>query len=239
MRDFHERQVGDVVWGRDVHGVVWIKIQLQVNTYEEGFFLGPETVMGMPEIDREGSKTPGGIPVVVVTYSGEANGNPSQSNEAGAIGRITYGLKPQFGEEPIETHPELKELMDNFAGRFDKQSGRVIFDTELPKGLKMKLGQRSNATRNPMSGVDKWKPVLVTWTRNYAARAIPQDILSRIGKVITNPPGNPPSLPGRTKWLVECPETEDSDSGNVVRVSEVYSLLPEEAPEAYYRTFQS
>jgi hypothetical protein len=236
MGDFHDRELLELTGGTDVHGVSNVVLSLMANNVVEAFRIGDKSLLGMPLRDRQFARADGGLIVVRLTYSGETEGNDSTGNDAGAIGRITYSLQPKFGEEPIETHPELKTLMEKYAGTW--KDGRVIFATELPKGTTVKLGKKNTTQRNPMSGVEKWKPVEVTWRRSYAAKQIPSDILSRIGRVINNPPGNPPSLPGRTKWLVECPETNDSDSGNVVRIDEVYTLLPEDVPEEFYKGYQ-
>lgn len=241
MADLHPNELLDLTGGTDVHGVSNLVLSLKAADVREAFTIGDDTVMGLPLRDRQFARGDAGMIVVKLTYSGETEGSGGSGggggNDSGAIGRITYSLQPKFGEEPIETHPDLKELMDKFGGQW--KDGRVVFPVELPKGTSVKLGRKNNdSERNPMSGVEKWKPIEVTWRRSYAARQIPSDILSRIGKVINNPPGNPPSLPGRTKWLVECPETNDADSGNVVRIDEVYTLLPEDVPEEFYKAYQ-
>jgi hypothetical protein len=239
MADFHERELLDLTGGTDVHGVSNLQLNLMAKNVQEAFTIGDDMVMGLPLRDRQFARGDGGLIIVRLTYSGEATegGENANGNDSGAIGRITYSLQPKFGEEPIETHPALKELMEKYNGSWD--GNRVVFKETLPKNTTVKLGRKKDAEeRNPMCGVEKWKPVEVTWRRSYAARQIPSDILSRIGKVINNPPGNPPSLPGRTKWLVECPETNDADSGNVVRIDEVYTLLPEDVPEEFYKAYQ-
>jgi len=242
-RELHERQIEGIRGGMDRHGVAYLSLPLLAKTYLEAFTIGDASLYGLPLVNREWVTNEAGQIIVTLSYSGEVEGNNSSGNEAGAIGAITYGLKPQFGEEPIETHPRLKELMEKYGGYWEggKPGGRVLFPSELPKGTALAGLGRKQATsqRNPMSGVDKWKPVLVTWTRSYAARQIPGDILSRIGNVITNPPGNPPELPNRTRWLVECPDWDDSDSGNVGRITEIYSLLPEDAPEEQYQASET
>jgi hypothetical protein len=239
--EIHERQVAGIRGGRDRHGVATITLPLFAKNIAECYTLGPKTLLGMPETDRDWAEGEGGMLVVLITYSGETEGNDSSGNEAGAIGRVTYALRPTWGEEPVETHPLIKTLMQKYAGVW--KDGRVIFPPDYKPGTGatggLGRGSQTSSQRNPMFGVEKWRPVEVTWQREYAARVVPADILSRVGKVISNPPGNPPELSGRTKWLVEPVEEDDSDSGNVKRIRESYTLLPEDVPEEFYRAYSS
>ena len=83
-----------------------------------------------------------------------------------------------------------------------------------------------------MCGVEKYKKLSVQWEVAYAAEVIPADVIARVGTVISAPPGSPPKVDGRTKWLVMPPTA--TKKGNVVDVKETYFLLDQDiAPELY------
>ena len=147
----------------------------------------------------------------------------------------TFTLSSTYQDEAIEAHPCIMDLLKIYGGHI--VDGRASFPETLPDktekgGLTNANAKSAESTRNPMFGVEKYPALSISWEVAYAAKVIPADVVARVGTEITNPPGNPPKIHGRTKWLVMPPSV--SKRGNLVEVKEVYQLqLPGIAPELF------
>ena len=215
--------------GRDEKGICSLTVPYFVATIDKvfpaaGFYLG------LPETGRSIQANPDGTFTVHVTYEG------SNSDGGSLPGREkpVYTLNTTFEEEAIEAHPKINELVDKYGGEWS--DGRVTFPSKYAPAVNnssgLSMSSSGDAKSNPMHGVEKYKKLSVQWEVAYAASVIPADIIAKVGTVISSPPGNPPKVEGRTKWLVMPPTA--TKKGNVVDVKETYFLLDQDvAPELY------
>lgn len=222
----HEKELHGIQGGVDNIGVGTVTIPYVARTLEECFTVAiGRSVYGLPEKSRSFQHFEGGIFTVNVVYEGQ---NPATSSAVKRAEDVQYSLRSAYEESPIEMHPRIDELVEKYGGRWD--NGRVIFPPLYKPysnlagvGLTRAVGADQVVDKNPMCGVEKFKELGVVWQRTYAAKEIPADVLSRVGRFIGIPPGTPPELRGQTKWLVLPPSV--TQRGNVVEVTEEYQLL--------------
>ena len=220
--------------GRDQNGICSVQVPYYAETFGDVFEVGAGGYGGLQETGRSFQANADGTFTVHITCEGA----PLKSGQS-LPGRDnpTYTMNSTFEEEAIEAHPKINEIVTKYGGTW--KEGKVTFPPKMPAdksknltGLALLSATESNAKPNPMSGVEKYKKLSVQWEVAYAAGVIPSDVISRVGTVISNPPGNPPKLDGRTKWLVMPPTA--NKKGNLAEIKEVYFLLDQDiAPEIY------
>ena len=219
--------------GRDENGICSVSVPYYAETFADVFSVGAASYGGLPQVSRTFQANPDGTFTVHVTYSGT-------NDPASLPGRDkpTYSLQSTFEEEAIEAHPRINEIVATYGGTWS--DGKVTFPSKMPldtsakdsRGFSRKPDTAETAKANPMSGVEKYKKLSVQWSVQYAAEEIPSSVLATVGKCVSSPPGNPPKIEGRTKWLI-MPVTANK-KGNVAEITENYFLLDEDiAPELY------
>lgn len=230
--EYHPREIKGIIGGTDEIGVTSYQVPFYAKSIEECTTVGRGyKVNGLPEKSRTWAPGDGGIFVVTILFQGQSD--PADSPKAS---EVQIGVRPSYHEEPIEMHPDIIEIMEKYSGAKDA-SGRIVFDPYYTPGKDGARGlpgnsQDKTSKRNPFFGVEKFMKLDVTVTRTYAAKAIPGDLLSRIGKVVSAPPGAPSGYANRRKWLVMPPTA--NQRGNVAEVTEEYLLLDDDtAPELY------
>jgi hypothetical protein len=225
----HERELHGITGGVDEIGVVSHQIPYLATSLSECRSVAKGRIVdGLPERSRSWQHHQGGLFIVTVLYQGQEN--PAVNPDL-----VQYSLRGSFEEEAIEANPQINVLVKKYNGRW--KDGRVIFPPTYREAVSGGIGLlkgESTEKRNPMCGVEKYKKLGLVWQVTYAAPAIPGALVIRVGRVIDTPPGAPPELQGRTRWLVAEPNTQSR--GNVTQVTEQYILLDEEeAPEMYKR----
>lgn len=223
----HQNETFGINGGENEIGVRTVTVPYMAPTLEECFSVARgRIVAGLPEKSRSFAAYTGVMFQVMVIYEGQENPTTNPT-------LIQYSLRGSFEEEPIEAHPDIQEIKKKYGGYV--KEGRIIFPetyapTEDGNGLPGVVGK--DVKKNPLFGVEKYKKLGVVWQRTYAAPGIPGGILDRVGKIVDSPPGAPPELRGRTKWLVLAPNT--NQRGNVIEITEEYQLLDEDiAPEIH------
>lgn len=224
----HEKEIFGISGGVDDIGVATVTVPYYAQTLEECFSVAlSRIVVGLPEHSRTFQHSEGGLYVVNVLYQGQEK--PTAEPKL-----VRYGLRGSFEEEAIEANPLINELVKKYNGQW--KDARVIFPATYTEAANASGGLSkgdNKEKKNPMAGVEKYKKLGVIWQRTYATSSIPGNVLSRVGRVIDSPPGTPPELRGRTKWLVMPPNTDTR--GNVTEVSEEYLLLDEDDADGIYK----
>lgn len=212
---------------RDRIGVVQIVIPHFVETLAETLTVGERIVIGLPEVGRHATQHESGQGYDVwITYEGD---NDPQDDVSRGVG----SLRSSFREEPLESHPNILEIVRKYQGFYTRE-GKVGFNPEYTDEGDRRDGlsgasEEGSTRKNPFYGVEKYMALEVIWQWRYPALAIRSSVLSRVGKIINSPPGNPPSIDGRSKWLVLPPSAEDR--GNVKEITEEYQLLEKDPPK--------
>ena len=215
--------------GRDERGLVSHEVPYLAASFEEVFKVGASSYFGLPETGRTWRADQAGAYIVYVTYEGTDSESDAKLKE-----KETFEAKSSYREEPIEGHPKIEQLIKKFNGTRDATTQKVTFPATLSGTGTNALGADSNQKElpNPMAGVEKFMTLEVVWTRQYIRKTIPPSIFLNIGKIVTQPPGNAPKIPNRKAWLVMPPQVKKR--GNVVDISEEYTLLPEGTPKELY-----
>lgn len=228
MSDEYERETFGSSGGVDDIGVVTHSVPYYARSREEcrTVALG-RIVDGLPEKTRSWSHFEGGLFIVTVIYEGQLD--PGTDPKL-----VTYSLRGSFEEEAVEANPEINELVKKYNGQW--KDGRVIFPPTYQEAATSGIGLLkgdSTEKKNPMAGVEKYKKLGVVWQRTYAVSGIPGGLLARVGRIVDSPPGAPPELKGRTKWLVMQPNA--NTRGNVTEITEEYFLLDEDTADGLYK----
>lgn len=215
---------------RDERGLISHVVPYLAATFAEVFTVGADTYGGLPETARTWRADQCGAFIVEVTYEGQDPDNtPAKQSE-----KETFEARSSYREEPIEGHPKIEELIKKFNGTRDSATQKVNFPATMQGTGTNALGADSTQkeTPNPMAGVEKFMTLEVVWTRQYIRKTIPASIFNNIGKIITQPPGGAPKIAKRKAWLIMPPTVKKR--GNVVEISEEYTLLPEGSPKELY-----
>ncbi len=214
---------------QDRHGVWTLQIPYVVKGFDSIWNAGPAKRSGLDLVGRSVQPHEDGEHFIVTnTYAGAelpGDGGGATYNDTTTV----YDMQATWEEEPIETHPQISDLIKKYAGRI--VNGEVIFDKEIPAAAKgsggLKQDKGSVPTKNPMYGVVRWKKLGVTWSATRILRYLPSRILNNVGKRMT-PPGTPPSLPQDTAWMQLPPRA--SKRGSVWQVTEEWMMIDSKLP---------
>lgn len=218
---------------KDERGLISVVVPYRANNFAEIFeYVQPPT--GLKEVARTFMAGPGATFRVEVTFEGRKLVNSDGSATYAKPEEITYTCSSSFREEPIEAHPKIQDLIKKFNGQTDLSTGKVTF----PATLEATSGENalaneeggSKETRNPMAGVEKYMALEIVWEKKYISTKMPS--VFGVGRVIANPPGNPPQIPKRDAWLVM--PAQFTKRGTVYEITEQWQLLPEGTPKEVY-----
>ena len=139
-----------------------------------------------------------------------------------ALTAIVYGLMDteqwnlgfDFSEEPIESHPKLKEIKAAFGGYYEEPGGPLKFPEFMPKDSKGKggLGGKGKAKageKNPLFGTSTYAVMTARVTRTWSSKTIPKNTINDIGKVYSSIPDAPDAIAqvdfGSRTWMAMPP----------------------------------
>jgi hypothetical protein len=220
---------------RDERGLTSWVVPYLAKTFAEVLQVGTGSYAGLPETARTWRADQAGAYQVEVTYEGTAGDDPKKDSRNEK--EETFSARASYREEPIEGHPKIEELIKKYNGVRDGQTMKVTFPATLESksGTNALAGEAgvSKETPNPLAGVEKYMALEVVWSRQYVRKEIPSSIFANIGKIVSSPPGGPPHIPKRPYWLTMPPTV--TKRGNVVEITEEYTLLPEGAARDVYR----
>lgn len=212
--------------GRDERKLSSIVVPFRADKFEDIFDAVPAPSGGFKETGRTWAHDRAGRFAVEVTFEGYDGQSPAEEP--------TYSCQSSFREEPIEAHPQIQQLKKKFNGQEDPSTGKVTFPATLEgtSGVNALAGEDGIAaeTKNPMAGVEKYMALEIVWEKKYISKLKPS--FARVGRVISGPPGDPPSIPKRNAWLVLPPVF--TKRGSVYDITEQWQLLPEGTPAEVY-----
>lgn len=213
--------------GRDENGIISLTQPWHCDTLEECFRVGEKWLVGVPQVSRNFGTWDATIVAgfqIGVNYVGP---DPEVSENL-----ETFDLDGDTSTENMETHWNLDALLKKWGGRIvqDGDEEKVVFLKELPDssgsptGFQI-AGPPSKWKTNPMFGKKTYELYGAIWTHTYVRKRMPPDLLSRIGKIVKRPPGNPPTPEGRD-WAILAPDVTVYKNGTGVRISDYYKLSP-------------
>ena len=164
--------------------------------------------------------------IVTVTYKGYAGDEPDPADTE------QWNLDFDFSEEPIETHPNLKEIKAAYGGYFPEPGENLKFPEFMPKDTKGKSGlgkgKAKAGDKNPMFGTTTYAVMSARVTRTWSSKQIPKGAVNDIGKVYKNIPDAPDQISavdfGDREWMAMPPKI--SQAGDVWRIENEWLLSP-------------
>jgi hypothetical protein len=211
-------------FGIESGSVIW-----HADTLEEARTVGLPSIGGVPLVGR--SFATGIDPqcyAVTVTYEGKA---PDGQPKGVGIEETVEG-EALYIQEPIELHPNLDSLLEQFGG-FRDTDGRVKFPESLPgrgtgSGSGLSRGARSSRT-NPMFGRTTYAVAGCEVLHSYVREQLPADIFGELNQILDNLPSSLPSnarpqTPRGRNWMKMAPRWVAR--GNVVQIFDRYRLSP-------------
>ncbi|HRQ89213.1 MAG TPA: hypothetical protein PLA50_10460 [Bacteroidia bacterium] len=225
-------RIAEITGTRDENGIVTISQSWWVEDLSEIFAGGEREIRfkgaTLPEKSRsfslwEKDSIENGYRVTI-TYEG-----PDWSMSERSM--HTYGYDSEFSEQPIETHPQLKVLIDKHNGEIvtiSPTEKRLVFPLEFDEAQKKgqpwaKSDSAEAAKANPNFGYRSYPCYESVWTHTFVTRELPEDLLSRVGTVVDSPPGKPPTPKGRN-WMIMTPEIQIFRANTGYRVTNRYKL---------------
>ena len=180
------------------------------------------------------NKIGGGVYEQNVEYTAQID-----ANQAPGIVETLRGLSGTFemitGYEivPIERHPRVDQLVNDYAGQFIDGLARWFNPTYIPATEdRSALAGGDFGLPNPMFGVTAYKDVTMTMRHTYHVRGVPRSIYDKAGLVVDTLPAGFPTPKGpvnkegkeiKRKWMMQMPAV--SRDGESYRVVQEYVLL--------------
>ena len=172
-----------------------------------------------PDLDiPESSRTATGQEGMGYELKIEYEGDAGDAGEELAAPEIS--LNRSYGEEPIESHPKLAELMKKYRGTLNPDTQKVEWEEYLEeskstglatvKGFKSTFGQSSKSSdkgsgkvKNPLFGVKTYPVLKAVCTVSYESLRPPR--LDMINKITNSVPGGF-ETPDDHNWLIGPPK---------------------------------
>lgn len=206
---------------RNRNGLLTITREYVVDSEDECLTVGPATVMGCAEEDREWSRRVGGVERwdVKITYQGITE----------AESRDTICVKQVIREEPIESHPDIESIKKTYGGT-ENEDGTIAFPATRTTGTGG-VGNTKRTTKNPMYGAKTYGRKSAQWTRTYITKSEPADIEDMAGRTSKKPKGAWRAPEGKI-WVYGCAESKPV--GSDFEITETATLEPEDVAKAVY-----
>jgi hypothetical protein len=230
-------------------GIKRLTIRWWAPTLEDADTCGDDKVIGLPLVSRSvDEKEPAGPTAgydVTLNYEG-LNTEPTAAEQEEFEG--------SFREEPIESHPLIREIAAYYGGTLDPDTGRIVFPQTIPGWQKAggianaavgfsstRLGltgtTRKGATqteRNPLFGLTSFPLMQVVFRRTYATKTLRRGLLKEVGKIRKSLPKGYEALDDPDfDWLVQPPKVRRR--GNCYEVTEELIRGPQGGwPEAIH-----
>lgn len=164
-------------------------------------------------------------------------GSPASATYTPTDAQKTFNITGTMGDRRIELHPRFAELKAQFGWDEEQRTfAEFITGTGVTNRTALKVGGRKGE-RSPLSAVDSWFYIGLTYRISYASQTIPNELLAKIGTLIKAPPNigkfKLPKATQNRRWLVIAPLIELR--GNIAQISEEFLLgEPGGLPEAIY-----
>lgn len=215
--------------GRDENKISSFTVPYFVTSAAEIVTVGAGSYLGLKESGRTWEAWNDGSDgwKVRVSYKGHMEGDesavdPSETEQ--------WDIDFDFAEEPLESHPDLRLILDTYGGYIDE--GEAKFPEIMPTGTKAStgLGKKSLSAgdKNPMFGTKTYPVMTARITKSWSAAIIPKNAVGDIGKIYKQIPGIPESIAdvdfGDRDWLTMPPKI--TQNGNVWRILNEWLLSP-------------
>lgn len=143
--------------------------------------------------------------------------------------QLQLSWDPDFGDEPIQTHPKFlgeKGLAATYAWNFNEEKFAKNIGSESNEGSTgLSKGDIKTPPTNKLFGVERWLKAGGFFRRSYAVTHVPTDIYKGVGTLVDYPPDaqriNVPRFKNR-RWLKYPPKV--SPTGSAYRIEESYRL---------------
>jgi len=205
-------------------GLLTYTREFVVDTEDECLTVGPSSVNGCGEEDREWEKIVSGKErwKVTITYQG-----CEEDKE-------TVTVKEVLREEPIESHPNIDTIKKTYQGT-ENEDGTISFPATISTSSSGGSGLSSSkkSSKNPMYGAKTYARRSAEWSRVYMRKTMPSDLLDKAGRTSKGPPGAPNAPAGKI-WVYGC--SEATQRGSAVEVKESATLEDESVASAVYGT---
>lgn len=142
----------------------------------------------------------------------------------------TFEMFCSFESKPIEMHPRIKQLSEDYGGYFTYDGFAKWPPTYSPtSGGGLGSG---NAITNPMFGVTRYKEPTLTLRHTYFTSQLDSGLWNVTGQTVTNLPAGLPVPPGERdsdgnqvprRWMMQAPAV--SRQGEAWQVVQEYVLL--------------
>jgi hypothetical protein len=142
----------------------------------------------------------------------------------------TFEMFCSFESKPIELHPRIKQLAEDYGG-YITYDGLAKWPPTYSPTSGGGLGS-GNAITNPMFGVTRYKEPTLTLRHTYFSKQIPSTIWNVTGKTVTQLPAGIPIPPGDRnssgntvprRWMMQAPAV--NRQGEAWQVVQEYVLL--------------
>lgn len=212
--------------GIDENGYASAAVTYRVPTISDAATYGPSVhELGIPEVSRNWTRLTGGLGYeVTINYKGQY-----EDEDDGAVG--DYSMDISFSEEPIEKHPNLAKIMEEYAGSYDEED-KVVFEPELQgEGGGLAQGGGEDSRKNPMFGVKTYLALSGVFRHTYTSTRRPR--LDVIGNIVGRVPGGF-DTPEDHNWLVMPPKMR-RQGRNAYQITQEYLLSQHGGwPESVY-----
>jgi len=165
-------------------------------------------------------------------------------NRNGVAGRFELDVQDEL--KPIELHPNILAIVEEYNGYTDLATRKVVFPEKYRPGGGGGLSGGSGEIKNPMFGKTHYSKPAAIFRHIQQTEQIPEDIWANVGKKIDILPAgfpNPPpySLPGGATvnyyWIVLSPQIYRQ--GNSYEIVRSYKLSDPNEPDEVYASGQA
>jgi len=190
-------------------GLVTWQVPYHFRTFAE--ISVPPSYQGAGLSSLQGKQTEDGEFDAMATYEG-----------ASAMLGLTaaYTWEESWSNRPLDEHPRLQSLLDQYGGRIDAEAKTIIWPPTIggssQGGVQGSGGVWGSDTKqerpNPMFGIEDFMSPGGIWTETKVHAEIPPTIFNAIGRVKSFVPGGFPT-PADRDWLTLPPTLRQA--GNV------------------------
>lgn len=211
-------QVFGATGDRTDAGLLQWRARIQADTYAEAFESPlPEGVpYDIPEKSRRVTQRKGGGYYSDIVFEGIGSFGGAPGSPSGQMAPDIYRYQISFSREAIEKHPKIKEILSEWAGKVNDQTGRIEFEMILPNsagatkpsGLGSgKSNSYKTGDKNPLYGLTDYPSWSIIFSVTRVVATLPTDLLERIGKIVKSLPMGLPT-PDDRDWKI-LPSTAD------------------------------
>lgn len=215
---------------KDQRGLLGLTVPVHAETLAETLTVQAENPWLLPEVGRKITQLDDGSYQVDITFEGLQG---TQSEE-------TFEFDFSFGEEPLESHPNYKEIKITYGGYLE--DGELKFPEIRPKadggGTGLRGRSVSSRDKNPFFGAKTYLVSRAMFRHTYLDENVSPLLLSEINTTVDTVPGGFPTPAGRN-WLIMPPKVRKR--GNVYEIVREYLLSKpgERWPLELYKIFEA